>query len=281
MSHAVHVSPEQQAKDQEYLAKIEATGVTRYIKRHSLQARITHDVTIIVCLWLMISGAIVFAPPLTQALGANVVWVCRMSHRVLGVVFCLVPIISFFLAPKGARHIWEANVCKWTSDDKKWMLMFFPYLFGAKWIHMPDQDMQKSGQRFADGMLWIFGFVMAISGVVLTLGSICVDLSANAHALWLMIHDIGFFALCIFVPAHIWLGGGIFQPYRGNWNIEGKTRGCSNLMFGDGMISESDALYHWGHWAREELASGKNVVYKDKDGNIIDAAEIQRNGAPL
>jgi formate dehydrogenase subunit gamma len=31
-------------------------------------------------------------------------------------------------------------------------------------------------------------------------------------------------------------------------------------MFGDGRVSESDALYHWGHWAEKELASGKNVV---------------------
>jgi formate dehydrogenase subunit gamma len=33
-------------------------------------------------------------------------------------------------------------------------------------------------------------------------------------------------------------------------------------MFGDGLVSESDALYHWGHWAEEELASGENVVEK-------------------
>ena len=52
--------------------------------------------------------------------------------------------------------------------------------------------------------------------------------------------------------AHIFLGGGIFQPYRGT----------HRLMFGDGTVSESDALYHWGHWARKELESGKNVVRK-------------------
>ena len=57
----------------------------------------------------------------------------------------------------------------------------------------------------------------------------------------------------MFGLAHIFLGAGIFQPYRGT----------AKLMFGDGTVSESDALYHWGHWARKEIASGKNVVEKD------------------
>ena len=271
MSHAVTVSPEAQASDQQFLEDRKNAGLTRYIKRHSKQARITHDVTIICCIWLMISGLFVFAPPLTQLCPQELVFAFRMSHRVIGVLFVAVPLISFFMAPGGARHIWKANTCKWTSDDKMWMVMFFPYLFGAKWIHMPDQDEQKSGQRFADGMLWICGFLMAISGVILLLGSTVFTLGPGAHAVWLALHDLGFFLQCVFATAHIFLGAGIFQPYRGGKDINGnKVKGCWNLMFGDGMVSEHDALYHWGHWAREELESGENVVYKDKDGNIVE-----------
>ena len=271
MSHAVEVTPEQKAADEQFLKELEEKGYTRYIKRHSKQARLTHDITIICCIWLMISGCFVFIPPLTQAVPQQLVFVCRMSHRVIGLIYIIVPLVSFFLSPKGARHIWNNNVCKWTSDDKMWMAMFFPYLFGAKYIHMPDQDEQKSGQRIADGALWILGFLMAISGLVLLLGSTIMTLDAGAHSFWLFLHDLGFFLLCVFVPAHIFLGAGIFQPYRGSKNPNGtESKACWNLMFGDGMTSESDALYHWGHWAREELESGKNVVYKDKDGNIVD-----------
>jgi formate dehydrogenase subunit gamma len=36
-------------------------------------------------------------------------------------------------------------------------------------------------------------------------------------------------------------------------------------MFGDGLVSESDARYHWGYWAEEELASGVNVVEVEAD----------------
>jgi formate dehydrogenase subunit gamma len=49
---------------------------------------------------------------------------------------------------------------------------------------------------------------------------------------------------------HAYLGTGVFQPYRGLWR----------LMFGNGQVSESDALYHWGYWAEDELASGRRVV---------------------
>ena len=261
-SHTVEVSPEQQAQNEQFLKERRENGQVRYIKRHSLQARVTHGVTIICCLWLMISGLFVFVPPLTQAVGPNVVLFFRMSHRVIGVVYILVPVLSAILAPKGVLHILHVNICKWTSDDVKWIMLFFPYLFGAKYIHMPDQDDQKSGQRFADGMLWIFGIEMAVTGLVLMLGDGTLFELGSAHGIVLWLHDLGFFLLIIFVLAHIFLGGGIFQPYKGKWNID-KNRNCWNLMFGDGMVSESDALYHWGHWARRELESGENVYIKD------------------
>ena len=41
------------------------------------------------------------------------------------------------MAPKGVAHVFKNLFAKWNSDDKKWMLLFFPYLFMAKWIHMP------------------------------------------------------------------------------------------------------------------------------------------------
>ena len=250
MSSTVKVPPEQAQLDREFLEDRRQAGSERYIKRHSKQARITHDVTIICCILLCISGLFVFIPPLSQAIGADAVFAIRMSHRVIGVVFVIVPLVSAILAPKGVAHILKNLFTKWDSDDKKWMALFFPYLFMAKWIHMPDQREVKSGQRFADGMLWLAGLLMAVTGVVLLAGSTLFDLPGAVHGVFLFLHDLGFLIICVFGLAHIFLGAGIFQPYRGT----------AKLMFGNGMVSESDALYHWGHWAREELESGENVV---------------------
>ena len=248
----VKVSAEEAAKNQAFLASMAASGKERYIKRHSLQARLTHGITIAACILLCISGLFVFVPALAAAVGADTVFAIRMSHRIIGVVFVAVPLISALLAPKGVAHIFKNLFDRWDSDDKKWMMLFFPYLFMAKWIHMPDQDEVKSGQRFADGMLWVAGALMGVTGLILVAGSTIVDLGTG-YGVVLFLHDLGFLLIAVFGLAHIFLGGGIFQPYRGTYK----------LMFGNGLVSEADALYHWGHWARKEIASGKNVVEKD------------------
>lgn len=250
MTEYVALTAEDRAADERFMQERAAAGTGRFIRRHSLQARITHGVTALCCLWLCLSGLFVFVPALTAAAGQDVVLALRLSHRVIGVVFILVPLVSAALAPQGAAHIARSLFAKWDSDDRKWMALFFPYLFMAKWIHMPDQHEMKSGQRFADGMLWASGLLMAVTGVALLLSATVLPLPAEVHGAFLFLHDVGFFLIAVFGMAHIFLGGGVFQPYRGT----------HRLMFGDGLVSESDALYHWGHWARKELTSGENVV---------------------
>ena len=48
----VKVSAEEAAKNQAFLASMAASGKERYIKRHSLQARLTHGITIAACILL-------------------------------------------------------------------------------------------------------------------------------------------------------------------------------------------------------------------------------------
>jgi formate dehydrogenase subunit gamma len=251
-THAVQVSPEQAAKDKAFVEERNNSGKDRYIKRHSLQTRLTHGITISCALYLVLSGLFVFVPQLAQSLDSGVVFGIRMSHRFFGVVFVLVPLLSALLAPKGVIHVFKNLFAKWDSDDKKWMILFLPYLFMAKWIHMPDQHEIKSGQRVADGALWFAGALMGVTGVIMLLGTTLFTISGVAYTVVIFLHDIGFFLIAIFGLAHIFLGSGLFQPYRGT----------HKLMFGDGMVSESDALYHWGHWARKELEKGDNIVEK-------------------
>lgn len=224
--------------------------MARYIKRHSLQARITHGVFSISCILLAISGLFVFIPPLAAMVPSELTFAIRISHRVLGLVFIIAPIVSAIMAPGGVAHMWKIYVTKWDKDDKAWLIKFIPYMLASKKVHMPDQHEVKSGQRVADGALIVGAFVIAISGVFLVLGTTFVEFGAGLMLAMRLTHDIAFLWLCVFGLAHIFLGAGIFQPYRGT----------VRLMFGDGKVSESDALYHWGHWAREEIESGENVV---------------------
>ena len=74
----VKVSAEEAAKNQAFLASMAASGKERYIKRHSLQARLTHGITIAACILLCISGLFVFVPALAAAVGADTVFAIRM-----------------------------------------------------------------------------------------------------------------------------------------------------------------------------------------------------------
>ena len=86
-----------------------------------------------------------------------------------------------------------------------------------------------------------------MTGVVLWAGKF---VSPDVFAVALLLHDVAFVLVSLIMCAHIYLGAGIFQPYRG----------LARLMFGNGRVTVEEARYHWGHWADEELASGKNVI---------------------
>ncbi|MDY3128970.1 MAG: formate dehydrogenase, partial [Berryella intestinalis] len=76
-------------------------AVKREIKRHSLQTRITHGVVAFSVVWLSITGLFVMIPGLGAAVGTDVTQFFRFSHRVVGAVLILAPIVSAILSPKG------------------------------------------------------------------------------------------------------------------------------------------------------------------------------------
>ncbi|MFQ9179613.1 MAG: cytochrome b/b6 domain-containing protein [Eggerthella lenta] len=209
-----------------------------------MQARLTHGITIAACILLCISGLFVFVPALAAAVGADTVFAIRMSHRIIGVVFVAVPLISALLAPKGVAHIFKNLFDRWDSDDKKWMMLFFPYLFMAKWIHMPDQREVKSGQRFADGMLWFAGALMGITGIIHLLGTTLFDLGAGVHGVTQFLHDIGFLLIAVFGLARIF------------WAQSSSVYATAKLMFGDGTCQVDACTAHW----KPEVPQARSVM---------------------
>ncbi|HAM15924.1 MAG TPA: formate dehydrogenase [Eggerthellaceae bacterium] len=244
----------------------------RFIQRHSLLTRIVHDAVAISCVWLMISGLFVFIPQLATAF-PDATRFMKVSHRVVGVIFICAPLIGAIGSPVGVKKFFGKYLCRWTKEDVEFLMKFVPYMLQPKKVHMPDQDEVKSGQRFADGMLIIGGIMMAVSGLVLWLGSTVTPVSAGVLNVMRFIHDLFFLVMVVFVVAHAFLGGGIFQPYRG---------GTIKLMFGNGQVSEANALYHWGFWAREEIEEGTNIVVKnvpDEDRRRISSKASLGNDA--
>jgi len=221
--------------------------VTRYIQRHSLLKRWIHGIHMVATLVLIASGTVIFIPAVGRAVGPDIVQMVRLGHKIFAVVFIVGPLVGLIVAPKGFVHIMKNLFAKWDADDKLFMRKFAKYMFAPKTTHMPPQHEVKSGQRLADGLLLFAAALIAVTGVVLWAGQF---VSPEVFRIALLLHDVAFTLVVCIMCAHIYLGAGIFQPYRG----------LARLMFGNGRVTEEEALYHWGHWAEEELASGKNVI---------------------
>lgn len=246
--------------------------ITRYIKRHSILARITHDTAAISCILLALTGLFVFLMSWNNYTGSEFAIAMRWAHRIIAIPFIVIPLLAVIISPKGFVHLFANNIFgKWTKDDWTFAKLFIPYLFAPGKIHMPPQREVKSLQRIADGTLLFGGIFAALSGIVLWLntgllpdGSWTVQFSQTTLLSAKIVHDLCFLIIIVFGLGHIYLGAGIFEPYHGT----------INLMFGNGKIKEADAVYHWGYWADVELSTGKNVtVIQDgeaKQGNTAD-----------
>ncbi|MCG5030891.1 cytochrome b/b6 domain-containing protein [Mesosutterella sp. OilRF-GAM-744-9] len=241
--------------------------MTRYIQRHSLLTRVTHGVVAIACIGLAVTGVFVFVPSLGgDLMGGRFTHVMRVLHRIIAIPFILFPIYSLLRSPKGAAKLFKEDIFgKWDKDDVAWAMKFPLYLFAPAKVHMPPQHHVKSAQRLADGGLVFCCLFMALSGLVLWLntgllpgGGAKVAFGAETLLAARLVHDVFFCLTVILSLAHIYLGAGIWQPYRGT----------ARIMWGDGKVSEADAAYHWGYWANQELALGKNVteVKDEKEG---------------
>ncbi len=231
----------------------------RYIQRHSLLTRVTHGTVAISCILLALTGVFVFWPTLGGSImGGEFTKAMRMVHRVLAIPFILVPLFALLRSPGGFVHLLAEDIfAKWDKDDFEWAAKVPFYLFAPGKVHMPPQHKVKGAQRLADGALFFACVFMALSGLVLWLntgllpnGGMKVEFSANALLVAHLVHDV-FFFIAVFVGlVHAYLGSGLWQPYRGT----------ARIMWGDGKVSESDAAYHWGYWANQQIALGKNVT---------------------
>lgn len=221
----------------------------RYIARHDIYHRIWHWSNIIFAFLLLASGFILFIDFIgfnTPHLGIQV---ARVWHRIFAVSWMLVTVVCFTINPSNLlasfRHIGHS----WDKDDIEFMAKFFPYMANPQSVHLPKQGYTKSGQRISDLAMYVIIFGFMLSGIALWAGPDLIGI--GLFSFFLFCHDLCTFGFCILILIHIYLGAGIIPSY---------TPRAANWMLGDGYVRESDALYHWGHWAEDELYVGANVI---------------------
>ncbi len=219
----------------------------RYIQRQSGLARSVHWLHTLATLALFITGILIYVPSIANAIALGTMEVARLVHRGGALIFLGIPILAMLIQPRAAAHKFKEYFKPWTAEDKEFMKKFLPYLFNPKKVHMPEQGKYKSGQILADGLVIVFALLIGISGAFLWAAN---SFSPELIRWMYLLHDVSMIMMGILLLGHIYLGAGIFKPYRGT----------GRLMFGDGKVSEADARYHWGKWADEEITSGEHVV---------------------
>ncbi len=149
-----------------------------------------------------------------------------------------VPIVMILANWSSFTHFIK-EIFTWEGRDDTESLKKFPaYLFNAK-TELPPQGKLKGGQKFGDWFILGSSLLIAVSGIVMYF-----DASfPRALVQWMYpLHELSMIVIGVFLLIHIYLGAGIFEPYRG----------MGRAMFGDGTVSYNQAEYHWPKWAKEQ-----------------------------
>lgn len=211
----------------------------RRIPRQSTTSRFVHWVHTISCLLLFYTGLTLYVPALNgMAALFGGIQNSRLVHHYSGFVFVGVPIVVALVSWKGFKHFVEELFSWEGDDDTQWLKKFPSYLFNAK-TELPPQGRLKSGQKFADWFILGSSLLIALSGAIMYFDGVFPRVMVQ----WMYpLHELSMIILGVFLLSHIYMGAGIFEPYRGMWRA----------MFGDGTVSAKQAEYHWPKWAKEK-----------------------------
>ncbi|MBN2372648.1 cytochrome b/b6 domain-containing protein [bacterium] len=210
------------------------------IIRNSKAARLVHWIHTISCLMLFYTGLAIFSPKLN-----GLAWIfgglehARAHHRVAAIVFIAIPALAIIFNFKGFLHM-LGSIFSWDSDDTKWLIKAPAYMFKSS-IDMPPQGKLKAVQKLAYMMVLFSSVVMVVTGIILWYPA---SYTPNALLWSVALHDLFMIITGVVLLGHMYIGLGIFQPYRGAWR----------LMFGDGTISEEAAEFHNAKWFQKVKA---------------------------
>lgn len=207
------------------------------IVRNSKLARFVHWIHTISCLLLFYTGVALYIDRLNFLMrlfgGMDG---SRLVHRICAAVFIGIPVLGIIFNFKAFSEFMK-EVFSWEEGDTKWLMRFPKYLFKAS-TPMPPSGKLKAGQKFADWFVLGSAVLISLTGIVM----LWPNTFPTALVMWCYpLHVISMIVLGVMLLGHIYLGSGIFQPYRG----------AIRMMFGDGTVSKEDAEYHWAKWAKE------------------------------
>lgn len=201
-------------------------------------ARANHWIHLVSVLLLIYTGLALYVKGTNfLAVSTGGFYTTRIIHRVAATAFICAPLVSIILYWSAFKK-WLPELLSWGNDDTAWAMRFPLYFFRPS-AKMPRVHAKgTAGERVIAWVMLTAALVQAVTGLILWFR----PFTENA-VLWATFwHDIGFFFIAVPLLFHIYVGLGIFKPYRGVW------RG----MLGNGTIDEKLAEHLWPDWTAEQ-----------------------------
>jgi formate dehydrogenase subunit gamma len=213
------------------------------VERYTASARWFHWLYVVVFLWLVLSGLLLFWGWFGLTPVGNIL---RIMHRVGAVLLVGAPVVfAIFNRDRAWYFIKEAFM--WGKADLGWLKAAPRYYFGGDERMMPPQGYINTGMKLYRLAILFGGALFIITGIILWFFK---GIVPPVVFQWcLMAHDITFISSICMLFLHIQLG--VFHPRMDE----------SLLSIVDGKVSGVYAKSHHGLWYGK-IAEKEN---KDKD----------------
>lgn len=164
--------------------------------------------------------------------------IAQILHRAGAVIFIIVPIIGYFLAPRSSTGFIKESL-KWGTEDVRWVVAAPDYYFGGQEERMFPQERLNSGQKLWQSVVIFTGLIFILSGI--PLWGFKFILPVYAYEWILFVHGIAFVIVFLMFLLHIYLA--LFHP-----RFKESLRSMIN-----GRISSSYARTHYRKWYEKQL----------------------------
>lgn len=173
------------------------TAEEQRLLRYRVGQRIVHALLATSFLLLLITGMMLFWPPLSQFAAGGM---SRLIHRIGAVLFILVPIAYLIVDRHGAKELLVESFT-YDRDDIAWLKSVPRYFLGHA-VGMPPQGRLNAGQKIHHAGVVIFSATVVGSGIALWFlkGS----LGPSSLALAAMVHDVSMLALTVLLVGHLY-----------------------------------------------------------------------------
>ena len=210
------------------------------VRKYTKPARIFHWIHTASFLLLVITGFLLFFPPV--AFLAQGSW-SRLVHRIAALVFVLAPLIQLIANPKTTFSSIK-RAFTWGKDDLDWAMAMPRYYFLSDEAAMPPQDEMNTGQKLWFTLLLVFSPIFAITGILMWFLKAYLPQAIFQWSVFL--HDVSFILIILMFFVHVYLG--VIHPLM-------RKHGGSFRAMVDGTITKDYAKSHHEKWYEKVVKS--------------------------